>query len=125
MKLRVTVNGVAYEVDVDILEDREGAFAPSRPFASLVTPPRPPAPAPPMPAAPAVGGKTLASPIPGTVVEVMVQPGAQVTFGQPVIVIDAMKMNTQVTANMDGVIKEVLVKAGEPVKMGQALLTFE
>jgi len=125
MKLRVTVNGVAYEVDVDILEDREGAFAPARPVAPLITPPRPPAPASPASTAPAAGGKTLASPIPGTVVEVMVQPGGHVTFGQPLIVIDAMKMNTQVPANMDGVIKEVLVKAGEPVKMGQALLTFE
>ena len=135
MKLRVRVNGVDYEVEVEILEDVGGAAAPPpRPAAPVATPmpPRPPvapvapaASAPAPAAAPAAGGKTLNSPIPGTVVEVKVSPGQTVSQDETVLVIDAMKMNTPVAAPHAGKVKEVLVKQGDPVKMGQPLVTFE
>lgn len=131
MKLRVTVNGVTYEVDVDILEDRDlGSYTPApmpvAPAPTPVAPPRTPAPAAAAPqAAPAAGGKALTSAIPGTVVDVFVTPGQAVKVNDQLMVIDAMKMNTQVTSNQEGVIKEVLVKSGDAVKMNQVLLTFE
>jgi glutaconyl-CoA/methylmalonyl-CoA decarboxylase subunit gamma len=127
MKLRVTVNGVEYEVEVEILDDRENSpasLSPApAPSAPAVIPPRPPAVSPPAPAS--AGGKVLTSPIPGTVVEILTEAGRQVKANEPVIVIDAMKMNTQVASIMEGVIKEILVQPGEPVKMGQALMTYE
>jgi glutaconyl-CoA/methylmalonyl-CoA decarboxylase subunit gamma len=129
MKLRVTVNGVAYEVDVDILEDREStpffpapAPAPPTPVAPVAAPPRPPAAA---PAQPAAGANTLVSPIPGTVLEVLVKVGQPVKSGDPVVILDAMKMNTQVPASADGVVKEILVQSGDAVRMSQALIVFE
>lgn len=128
MKLRVTVNGVAYEVDVDILEDRESTPffsapmpAPPTPMAP-VAPPRPPSAA---PAQPTVAGNTLASPIPGTVLEVLVKVGQSVQVNDPVVILDAMKMNTQVAATADGVVKEILVQSGDAVKMSQPLVVFE
>jgi pyruvate dehydrogenase E2 component (dihydrolipoamide acetyltransferase) len=131
MKLRVTVNGVAYDVDVEILEEKAGTAVPPAPPAPAPAPrpaapvaPVAPAPAAPAPA-PAAGGKTLTSPIPGTVLEILAKPGQAVKNGEAVIIVDAMKMNTQISANQDGVVKEILVAPGEAVKMGQALLTFE
>jgi biotin carboxyl carrier protein len=135
MKLRVTVNGVAYDVDVEILEEKAGAAVPppaapaSAPAPAPAAPARPAAPVAPAPAAhtpaPAAGGKTLTSPIPGTVLEILAKPGQAVKTGDAVIIVDAMKMNTQISANQDGVVKEILVAPGEAVKMGQALINFE
>lgn len=130
MKLRVTVNGVNYDVDVDILEDKDYATQVTSPTPAAPAPqvaaPRPPVAAAPRPAAPApVGGNVLTSPIPGTVVEISVKVGQAVKANEQVLVLDAMKMNTQVNANADGVVKEILVNSGDAVKMGQALVTFE
>lgn len=133
MKLRVTVNGVAYDVDVEILEEKGGvvqrspmAPAPAPAPARPVTPP-PAAPAAPAPAAsaPSAGARTLNSTIPGTVIEILVKPGQAVKAGEAVIVLDAMKMNTQIAATADGVVKAILVNIGDAVKMGQAMIEFE
>ena len=122
MKLRVTVNGTAYEVNVELLDQRAGA----PPNAPPVTAPRTPATLAAPVAAPApASDKTLSCPIPGTVVEIMAKVGQSVQANAPVIILDAMKMNTQVSATMDGVIQQILVKPGDPVKMGQILMVFE
>jgi pyruvate dehydrogenase E2 component (dihydrolipoamide acetyltransferase) len=137
--MRVTVNGTAYEVEVDVVEDREGVMhgphapqtislnpqASRQKVAASAAPAKPVIPAAsPSPAA-AADGPALTSPIPGTIIEVHAVVGQEVKLGDPVIVIDAMKMHTQITANQDGKVKAVLVKAGDAVQMGQALLTYE
>lgn len=129
MKLRVTVNGKAYDVEVDVLEEGDLTPAPSKPVAPRPAP-KAPAAAPkaaPQPAArPAGGGANeLTSPIPGTVVEILVQPGQEVSLNEPVLVLDAMKMNTNVNAPKTGKIKQVHVAPGDAVKMGQLLVSFE
>ncbi len=128
MRMRVSVNGVAYDVEVEVLDEEADLPSAARPAAPSANAPRPPvapvaAPAP----APAAGGEanTLASPIPGTIVEILVKPGQPVAANETVIIIDAMKMNTPVAAPAARTVKEVLVKAGDAVKMGQPLLTFE
>jgi biotin carboxyl carrier protein len=131
MKLRVTVNGVDYDVDVEILEETGGLVSlptrrPAPRPAVAAAPSRPPvAPAAPQPAAAVGSARTLNSPIPGTVVELKVTPGQAVAQNETVIIIDAMKMNTPVPSPQAGTVKEILVKAGDPVKMGQPLMTFE
>ena len=135
MKLRVTVNGAAYEVEVDLLDDPQGVLrgrsaAPARPASA----PRPAA-AKPVAAAPVAApaaapvsggadGPTLPSPLPGTILEVHAAVGQAVKLGDPVIIIDAMKMHTEVTATQDGTVKAILVKPGDVVQMGQALIVF-
>ena len=127
MKLRVTVNGVDYEVEVEILDQPEGGVVLP---AAQPTPPRPPV-APVVPpmhvAAPAAapGAKVLNSPIPGTIVELKTTVGQAVSHNETVLIIDAMKMNTPIGAPVAGKVKEILVQAGDSVKMGQALMTFE
>ena len=133
-KMRVTVNGVCYDVEVEMVEDDEvpgtsyGFAATGAPGGAAPHPAAPAAhrPAPPAPR-PATGGAggVLESPIAGIVVEVKVQPGAAVELNQPVLVIEAMKMNTNVSSPTAGRISQVLVKAGDHVVQGQPLVKFE
>lgn len=142
MKLKITVHGVAYEVDVEVLDAGDGAMQQGGPL-----PPAPPigptthaapavAPAPgpagsagPVPAAPAAApsgdGGGVASPIAGTVLEVKCKPGQKVAHGDELLVIEAMKMETSIAAPSDGTIKSILVAAGDSVRENQTLVEFE
>jgi biotin carboxyl carrier protein len=59
--------------------------------------------------------------MPGLVLRVLASAGATVTSGQPLVVLEAMKMEQTVTAPADGVVAELRVKAGEQVNTGQVL----
>ena len=128
MKLKITVHGVAYEVDVEVLDAKDEMQGAASPL--------PPAPVPgPIPvASPAAGsgpaviapGGTggVASPIAGTVLEVKVKVGDQVDKGQTLLIIEAMKMETAIAAPGAGEIKAVLVAAGDAVRENQTLVDF-
>jgi acetyl-CoA/propionyl-CoA carboxylase, biotin carboxylase, biotin carboxyl carrier protein len=64
---------------------------------------------------------TVRSPMPGTVLAVHVSLGQAVTVGQPVLVVEAMKMEHTVTAPLDGVVHELTAKAGQQVRMDEPL----
>ena len=66
--------------------------------------------------------KHVSSPMPGLVLKVLVQEGETVTEGQPVIVLEAMKMENVLNAPADGVISSVNVKEKQNVDKGQVLL---
>ena len=70
----------------------------------------------------AAQGETIAAPMPGVVVAVRVAPGDRVEAGQPVIVIEAMKMQNELVAHRGGVVGEVLVAERAAVGAGQALV---
>ena len=63
--------------------------------------------------------------MPGAVIRVMVAPGDAVLGGQPLVVVEAMKMEHQIHAPADGTVAEVLVSPGEQVDTGQVLLRLE
>ena len=63
--------------------------------------------------------------IPGTIVKVLVEKGDEIQTGQPVAVIEAMKMETNVIATRDGVVEKVYVKEGASVKSGQLVVRLE
>jgi glutaconyl-CoA/methylmalonyl-CoA decarboxylase subunit gamma len=71
-----------------------------------------------------ISGKALLAPLPGTVTEIFVLPGAQVEAGQPVCVIEAMKMKNTIRADRSGTITSVPVSPGQPVKHRQMLVEF-
>lgn len=117
-KMRITVNGVSYDVEVEMLEDDDVAGSSyGFPQSRAAVPPRP-APA------PAGGPDALTSPIAGLVVEVQVKPGDQVKQDDPILVLEAMKMNTSIRAHRAGTVQEVLVKPGDQVQQGQPLIKF-
>ncbi len=68
---------------------------------------------------------TLGTSMPGKVVRLLVEPGAEVTKGQPVAVVEAMKMENELKAPMDGLVAEILVVAGQAVDAGAVLMRIE
>ena len=68
---------------------------------------------------------SLLAPMPGLVLRVLAEPGAVVTVGQPILVLEAMKMEQAVSAPADGVLAELRAKAGEQVSTGQVLAVLE
>ncbi len=70
---------------------------------------------------PAPAGGTIKAPMPGLVVRVLVEEGQRVPAGAGVVVVEAMKMENQLTAPIGGVVKKVLVVPGAAVEKGQVL----
>ena len=68
---------------------------------------------------------SLAAPMPGRIVQVMSRPGEAVKKGQPLLILEAMKMEHTITAPADGVVKEIHFAAGEQVLEGAELVTLE
>lgn len=147
MKYVATINGKKYEVEVEKLEaykslDRDGVAAPAAPVlaaapaakrpaaAPAPAPAAAPAPAPaaapaPAPAAaPAAGGTTIEAPMPGKILNVKVSAGQAVKYGEVVIIMEAMKMETEIVAPADGTVSQILVKAGDAVDTGAALVAL-
>ncbi len=68
--------------------------------------------------------KLVKSPMPGRVVKLLVKPGDEVTAGQPLLVMEAMKMENEIKAKAAGVIAEVHVAVGSTVEGNQKLVTL-
>ena len=110
-KYRVTVNGTAYEIE---LEELTGA-APA------------PAPAPaaaPAAAAPA-GGEQVTSPMPGTILDVKVAQGAAVKKGDVLMILEAMKMENEIMCPCDGKVASINTSKGAAVESGTLLCVIQ
>lgn len=126
--LRVTVNGVSYEVEVEVLGEREsGNSLPAANVPQVAPPAANPAPTPVVsPAAPAAASAhEVTSPIAGVTRKINVAVGDTVKQNQPVVVVEAMKMNTNINARTAGKVKEIKIKVGEPIQKGQVLIILE
>lgn len=125
-RFKVTVDGKAYDVTIEDLTEGGNLYpSPSLNTQSVPTSPvAPVAPPPPTAAGPA-GENDLASPLAGVVVELLVGPGQVVAAGDKVVIIEAMKMKTQINAHKSGRVTAVGVAIGDGVEAGQALITIE
>ena len=74
--------------------------------------------------APVTGGEPVPAPLAGNIFRVLVKPGQQVEEGTPIIVLEAMKMETEVSAPRAGVVGEINVKEGDSVAVGETLLSI-
>ncbi len=112
-KLRVTVEGKSYDVTVELLGEGAGVETPSAPPGKPSTP------------VPSTGsGEPVASPLAGKVVSIGVSSGQQVSEGDELMVLEAMKMNTHVYAPKSGTVGSIQVQAGDNVEEGQSLVTI-
>lgn len=130
-KFNVTVNGKAYEVEVE--EVGSAAAAPVVRAAAPVAaaPVAAPKPAPvasapaPKAAAPAPSGAgTITAPMSGTIFKNLVKVGDTVKNGQVVLVLEAMKMENEIFAPCDGTVKEVRTSEGAAVQPGDVLVVI-
>ncbi len=72
-----------------------------------------------------IASKELKAPIGGQIVEVSVSDASEVIRGQPIIILEAMKMENQIKSPIKGRIRQIKVKEGQIVKTGEILITFE
>ena len=120
-KFSIKVNGVAYEVEV---EDLGGAVAPASAPAPQAAPAPTPAPsAAPAPAPVASGSKTVVAPMPGTIVSMKVNVGDKVTKDTVVAILEAMKMENEIYAGVDGTVASVNT-AGASVNTGDVIASI-
>lgn len=68
---------------------------------------------------------TIKAPMPGLVLNVLVEPGQNVGKGDPLLILEAMKMENVIKASSDATVKSIAVQKGAAVEKGQLLLTFE
>lgn len=132
MKVSVKIDGQTYEVEIQDINKRpivavvDGEKFEIHPETELsASPTFEPAPVKPTESAnQTTSGKALLAPLPGTVTEIFVLPGAQVEPGQPVCVIEAMKMKNVIHADRTGTVAIVPVSHGQSVKHKQVLVEF-
>ncbi len=127
MKLKVTVDGKVYEVEVEVAPEplqTLPTFLVQSASASMPAGPVPSG------AAPTNGDeavdeeKVCRSPVSGIMVKSNVRPGQVIQPGDLLFVLEAMKMETEITAPIAGKVGEVRVNVGESVKSGQVVLTW-
>ncbi|MBO5848187.1 MAG: biotin/lipoyl-binding protein [Bacteroidales bacterium] len=118
-KAQVVVNGTQYEVDVEREKEEAKPVIAPRPAA-----PKAAAPA----AAPAAGGNVdgvkAVAPLPGTIMQIYVNVGDQVKRGDKILMYEAMKMENNFLAEVDGVIKDIKVRVGDNVLQGAVLVVI-
>jgi methylmalonyl-CoA carboxyltransferase small subunit len=123
LKLQITIDGKAYAVDVEVLEDEESpaprGYAPQHRTHAAGAQTQ------------YQGGtwdadaKVCRSPVMGLVIKVNVEPGQPVETNELIMVLESMKMETNITATRPGKVKRVHVAASDSVKVDQILVEFE
>lgn len=132
MKYKVTLNGKIYEVEVEKGEAvllKEYAAAAPAPAPAAAAPAAPATPVSPAPAAPAASanlgaGRVVGAPLPGTVLQVKGSEGQKVKAGETIIIIEAMKMENEVVAPVDGTITSIVAQKGAAVQANDPLFTI-
>ncbi len=132
-KLRITVDGKTYEVEVEILGSSIASVtpvaapapqaAPAPAAAAVVAAPAPaPKAASPAPAAASAGD--VVCPLAASISSVAVKEGQTVKAGDLLVMLEAMKMNTPVNAVKDGTVTKIYVAAGQSVQEGEPLVSM-
>ena len=124
-KAKVTVNGKVYEVETEAATPapkpvaKPAPVAP-KPAAAPATPKTEAKPA----AAPAAGGVQVKSPLPGSVIKVLVSEGQAVKRGDTLLTLESMKMENAIMAEADGTVKQIAVTPGQNVMQDDLLIVL-
>ena len=123
----VTVNGKTYQVETE--KPAAPAPKPAAPKAAPVAAAPAPAAAPASAAAPAAApvaadGVKVKSPLPGSVIKVVVTEGQAIKKGDTLLVLESMKMENPIMAEQDGTVKQIVVAAGQNVMQDDVLLVL-
>ena len=117
MKLKVTVNGIAYGIDVEVEEPEAPALGPiiiGGAGSSTIV----------VPTTASVSGASanaVTAPLAGSVARVLVEEGQEITAGEVLLVLEAMKMEQPITAHRAGLIANLAATVGASVGSGQVL----
>lgn len=129
-QFNITVNGIGYQVSVEEVGASSAApanvfkAAPAAAPAPTASPAPVAAPASAPTAKPVAGGTKIASPMPGTILDVKCKEGAAVKKGDVLLILEAMKMENEIISPTDGTIKQVLVAKGASVNSGDVMVVI-
>jgi biotin carboxyl carrier protein len=130
-KLRVTINGLAYDVQVEELPSEGGTVPASIQRAPATETVRQTAPAPQVvPAAIPVKGVTgggsgdIVAPMPGVIKAILVKVGDKVKVGDVVVVLEAMKMENEISTKKVGKVKEIKIYVGQTVGLNEVMVVI-
>lgn len=123
-EVEIAVNGEHYKVKLKSFgRDKESVPKIERvERRAPVDVPVPPEPRKPAGADAGSGGDIVKAPLPGLILDVLINPGDMVKAGQDLLLMEAMKMENQVEATHDGTVKKVFVKKGDSVAEGDSLV---
>ncbi len=130
MKYKVTLNNRVYEVEVEegnaMLVDEYELAAPAAPApVAVAVAAAPVAPAPVAPAAAGLAaGTVVEAPMPGNVLKINVTQGQAVKEGDVLIVLEAMKMENEITSTKSGVVAQIVAAKGAVVETGSPLVVI-
>ena len=116
MKLKVTVNGIPYDIEVDVVEQERtlghitigGPGAMNTPVATTAS-------------VRATSANAVVAPLSGSVSRVLVEEGQQIEEGEVLLVLEAVKMETEITAPHSGTVARVLVETATPSRVVRRL----
>ncbi|MDR0299137.1 MAG: acetyl-CoA carboxylase biotin carboxyl carrier protein subunit [Streptococcaceae bacterium] len=121
-KFKIRIDGKEYLVE---MEEEGVAQAPLAPQAAVVSESAPtPAPTIPTEIVTVAGEGALLAPMPGAILKVLVNVGDTVEENQPVMILEAMKMENQIVADKTGSVSGIHVTVGNQVNPGDALITI-
>jgi biotin carboxyl carrier protein len=124
-KFNVTVNGTTYEVEVEEVKS-SGGTPKAAPAPKVATPAPAPAPKAAAPTtakvAAGAGEHSVDAPMPGKVIKLVANEGQAVKAGEVLLILEAMKMQNEITADADGTVKKFNVAAGQSVKAHESLV---
>lgn len=127
-RLRITIGNKSYDVTVeDVTEmDVPASTVPLPNPSSKASPAVPPNPAPAaaQPSGPVEQGSVV-SPMAGAIKTIRVEPGDHVTAGQSLLILEAMKMDNEITAPITATVKSINVAVGDSVREGDLLIRLE
>ena len=125
VKAKVTVNGKVYEVETEKAAPKVAPAAKPAAPAPQAAPaaPKAEAPKPAAPAAPAAGVR-VKSPLPGSVIKVLVSEGQAVKKGDTLLTLESMKMENAIMAEADGTVKQIAVTPGQNVMQDDLLIVL-
>lgn len=127
MFYKVTLNGKIYEVEVEkgeavIQAEYEASLPQASPVVAPVAAPATPVAAPTAPVASGDAANAVKAPMPGTINAVKVSVGQAVKKGDVLVVLEAMKMENDISSPKDGKVGQIFVQKGASVETGSALV---
>jgi biotin carboxyl carrier protein len=107
---KIKVNGKVYQVELESVEETEGSIQTNHQVKNTKE---------------NMSGKTIPSPMQGTIQKILVKPGQTVKKGDSLLILEAMKLENDITADKDYKILQILVQEGDSVNSDQALIKVE
>ncbi|MBB1165688.1 acetyl-CoA carboxylase biotin carboxyl carrier protein subunit [Lacticaseibacillus rhamnosus] len=131
-KFKITIDGKTYLVEMEEIGGTPAAAAPTPAPAAAPTPaaetpapaPAAPTPAPATPAAASGEGEVVTAPMPGTVTKILVKSGDAVTENQPLMILEAMKMENEIVSPKAGTVGDIIATLNQSVNSGDGLISI-